>query len=177
MDDSHNEYLSRNIATRPPRQKHNRSLEILRLPPPPHRNPLQNLPRPALIPNQRLIHIRRDIPRGNRIDVDALPGPLITQRLRQLRDSALRTRIRRDGQAAGETDQAGDVDDIAAMGTGPCEHVGAEVAAEGEDGRQVDLEDFVPVGEGELMGGVAALDACAGDEDRDVVAIGEDLRC
>lgn len=63
------------------------------------------------------------------------------------------------------------------MGARACEHVGAEVAAQGEDGGEVHLEDFVPVGEGELVGGVAALDAGAGDEDGGVVAVTQDLGC
>jgi hypothetical protein len=57
------------------------------------------------------------------------------------------------------------------------EHVCAYVAAEREDGVQVDLEDFVPVVVGELMAWVAALDACAVDEDLDGVSCCEDGGC
>jgi len=52
--------------------------------------------------------------------------------------------------------------------------VRADVAAEGEDGVEVDLEDGVPVRGGKLMGGVPALDAGAVEEDVDAVAGVED---
>lgn len=51
----------------------------------------------------------------------------------------------------------------------------AHVAAEREDGRQVDLQDFVPVGRGELVGWVSALDAGAVEQDVDRVAVVQDL--
>lgn len=41
----------------------------------------------------------------------------------------------------------------------------ADFAAEGEDCREVYLQDFVPVVVWELVGGVAALDAAAVEED------------
>jgi hypothetical protein len=41
--------------------------------------------------------------------------------------------------------------------------VRAHVAAEREDAVEVDLEDLVEVGVGELLAWVAALDACAVD--------------
>lgn len=59
------------------------------------------------------------------------------------------------------------------MGTGAREHMRADVAAEGEDGGEVGLEDEVPVGVGEGGGGVAALDPGAVEEDGGVVG-GED---
>ena len=52
------------------------------------------------------------------------------------------------------------------------EHVRAHFTAEGEDGCEVYLEDFVPVVVGELVGGVAALDAAAVEEDVDGLAGG-----
>jgi len=54
------------------------------------------------------------------------------------------------------------------------EHVGTDVAAEGEDCGEVYLEDGVPVGGGKLVRGVAALDAGAVEEDVDAVAGVED---
>jgi len=52
--------------------------------------------------------------------------------------------------------------------------VRADVAAESEDGVEVDLENGVPVRGGELVGGVPALDAGAVEEDVDTVAGVED---
>jgi len=56
------------------------------------------------------------------------------------------------------------------------QHVRADFAAESEDCAEVDLEHFVPVVVGELVGGVTALDATAVQEDIDIVAVFEDLR-
>jgi hypothetical protein len=53
--------------------------------------------------------------------------------------------------------------------------VGADVAAQGEDGIEVDLHHLGEVAVRERLRGVPALDARAGDEDTDLVAIGEDL--
>jgi hypothetical protein len=63
------------------------------------------------------------------------------------------------------------------MRSGTREHVRAKIAAQREDGCQVDLEDFVPVAGGELVRWVTPLDPRAGDQDRDVVAVREDLGC
>jgi hypothetical protein len=53
--------------------------------------------------------------------------------------------------------------------------VRADIAAEGEDCAEVDLEYFVPVVVGELVRGVAALDTAAVQKDVNVVAVFEDL--
>lgn len=54
--------------------------------------------------------------------------------------------------------------------------MGAKVAAEGEDGVEVDLDDFVEVAVGEGLARVSALDACAVHQDPDfLVAVIEDL--
>lgn len=50
-----------------------------------------------------------------------------------------------------------------------------DFAAECEDCAEVDLKHFVPVVVGELVRGVAALDATAVQENMDIVAIFEDL--
>lgn len=55
------------------------------------------------------------------------------------------------------------------------EHVRADFAAEREDCAEVDLQHFVPVVVGELVRGVAALDAAAVEEDVDAVTVFEDL--
>lgn len=49
-----------------------------------------------------------------------------------------------------------------------------DVAAEGEDCVEVDLDHLVEVRVGELLAGVAPLDACAVDEDAYLVAVCED---
>lgn len=55
--------------------------------------------------------------------------------------------------------------------------MGADVAAEGEDGGEVDLQHGVPVGGGEEVGRVPLLDAAAVEEDVDVgVRVGVDER-
>lgn len=51
----------------------------------------------------------------------------------------------------------------------------ADVAAQGEDGVEVDLDDLVEVAVGEVLAGVPALDAGAVDEDAHLVAVGQDL--
>lgn len=51
----------------------------------------------------------------------------------------------------------------------------ADVAAQGKDRVEVDLYDLGKVIVGEFLAGVPALDAGAGDEDADLVAVGEDL--
>lgn len=51
----------------------------------------------------------------------------------------------------------------------------SHVAAEREDRAEVDLQHFVPVVLGELVRGMAALDAAAVQQDVDAVAVCEDL--
>ena len=90
-----------------------------------------------------------------------------------MRNPTFRSSVRGDLQPAREADEAGDVDYVAALGAGAREHVGTQVAAKREDGCEVDLQDFGPAVQGEQVGGVAALDASAGDEDGGVVVVGE----
>lgn len=115
-----------NIPTALPRQKHNRPLEILRNPPSPRRDPLVNPPLPSLIPQQRLIHLRLDVPRRNRIHRDALGRPLVGERLCELGDGALGGGVGGDGEASLEGEERGEVDDRAATG-------GEGVRGQGED--------------------------------------------
>lgn len=104
--------------------------------------------------------------------------PLVAQRLCQLAHTALARRVRGDRDAALEREEGGDVDDGAPAVEGEVsglgEHVGADIAAESEDGGEVDLEDGGPVVVGELVGGMALLDAAAVEEDVDSVAVCED---
>jgi hypothetical protein len=50
-----------------------------------------------------------------------------------------------------------------------------DIATECEDRVEVHLDDLVEVRVGELVGRVTTLDAGTGDEDGDLVAIGEDV--
>jgi hypothetical protein len=173
-------HLTTNIRTRRTRQKNYHALEIPRIPPPTGRYPSQNTLRTLLILQQRLIHIRRYIPRRNRINTNSLTRPLITQRLSQLPYPTLGRRIRRHRDAALERQQRRDIDDSAATAQGQRrrrrEHVRADVPAQREDGRQVHLQHGVPVGVGEDVRRVPPLDAAAVEQDVDAVAVGEDLR-
>lgn len=96
--DSNN--LPTNIRTCRTRQPNNHTLEILWTSPPSRGDPTQNTLCPFLILNQRLIHIRSNIPRRYRIHTNTLTRPLIRQRLSQLAHATLRRRIRRDRNAA-----------------------------------------------------------------------------
>jgi hypothetical protein len=53
--------------------------------------------------------------------------------------------------------------------------VRSHVAAEGEDGVEVDLDYLIEVGVGERLAWVSALDAGAVDQDADLVAVCEDF--
>lgn len=158
-------------------QKHRRSLEILRRAPSPSRNPLTDTPQPLRVVQQRLIHIRGNIPRRNTVDRNAPRSPLIRKRLGHLRHPALTRRIRRHRNSALEREQTAKVDDAALAAQHrvlrQLEHVRGDVAAEREGRVEVDLQHLEEVGVGELLGGVAALDASAVDEDADLVAVGE----
>lgn len=167
--------LPTHIGTSPTREPNDGALEIVRVTPPAHGDPLEDLPGAGLVVDQGLVHVRLDVAWGDGVDVDALAGPLVAQGLGQLCHPTFGTRVRRYGQAALEGHEAGDVDDGAAVGARPAEHVRPEIAAQREDRRQVDLHDFVPVAERELVGWMAPLDAGTGHQDRYVVAVGEDL--
>ena len=113
---------------------------------PPSRNPRINTRQPLPIRQQRLVHVRRDIPRRDGIHGDAPRGPLVGERLGQLAHGALGGGVGRDGQAALEGEEGGEVDDGAAStgegGNGEGEDVGGEGAGEGEGGVEVYLEDL-----------------------------------
>lgn len=135
-----------NIPAPPPRQKHDRPLEVLGNPPPPRRDPLVDPPPPPLVPQQRLVHLRLDVPRRHRIDRDALGRPLVGEGLCELGDGALGGGVGGDGEAALEGEEGGEVDDCAAAGGDGVrregEYVGGEVAGQGEDCVEVYLEDL-----------------------------------
>lgn len=126
-----------NIRSRSTRQINRRPLEILGRPPLPRRNPRRDALQPLRVRQQRLIHIRLDVPRRNGVDGDALGRPLVGEALGQLSDGALGRRVGGDGEAALEGQEGGEVDDAASAacdgGGFEVEHVGADVAADGED--------------------------------------------
>lgn len=166
------------IATRFTCKIHTRPLEVLWRPPPLRRYPRRDARQPLRVVEQTLIHIRSNVSRRDSIHGDALCRPAIGQRLCQLSHSPLGRRIRGHVEPALEGQQRGKVDD------GPApprhrrrlerEHVGADVAAQGEDAVDVDLHDLVEVAVGKRLAGVPPLDAGAVDEDADGVAVGED---
>lgn len=167
------------IRPRPTRQKYHGPLEVIGRPPPPRRNPLTNTLQPLRVIQQRLVHIRRNIPGRDTVHGDAPRGPLVRKRLGHLRDAALARRIRRHGDAALERQQAAEVDDGPDAAGGAVrrqrgQHVRGDVAAQREGRRQVDLQDLGEVGVREGFGRVPALDARAVDEDADLVPVGED---
>lgn len=166
--------LTTDIATRSTRQEHDRALEVLRLAPPASRYPRHDLLAPRLIVHQRRIHLCCNIPRRNAIHIDALPTPLVAKRLCELRNAAFTRRICRYCDSALEREQGSDVDDATSAAIRARlarKHVGADVAAECEDGVKVDLNDFVPVVVGELVGGVTTLDSAAVEKDSNIVAV------
>lgn len=160
------------VSIQPPAQ-HGRSTY------PAGRYPRADTRQPRLIIQQRRIHLRLNVPRRNRIDRDPPSRPLIRKALGQLPHGALGRRVRRHRQPALEGQQRRKVDDgPAAARDGrrvQLQHVRAKVAAQREDGVEVDLHDLVEVGVGEPVARVPALDAGAVDEDADLVAVGEDL--
>ena len=171
--------MSAHVATGPAGQVHGRPLEVLGCSPPPGRDPRRDARQPVLVLEQGLVHVRVDVPRRNGVDRDAPIGPLVRHALCQLPNGALASRVGGHVEPTLEGEQRGKVDDAApAAGDGAgleLEHVGADVAAQGEDGVEVDLHDLGEDIVGKGLAGVAALDAGAGDEDADLVAVGEDL--
>lgn len=174
----HSQYLPTHICTRSTGQKHHAALEIIRTPPSPRRNPRQNRLGTIRIVDQRRIHLRRHVPGRDRVHADPLARPFVAQRLGQLTHAAFTRRVRRDRDATLERQQTCHIDD-ATPSTGNVgiarEHVCADVATQGEDGREIDLQDFGPVVVRELVGRMATLDAAAVEQDVNLVTVGEDL--
>jgi hypothetical protein len=146
--------LATNIPTRPTRQKHNTTLEVIRVPPAPSRDSRQDALRPLLVVYQRRVHLSRDIAGCDSVDADTLGSPLVAESLCELRNTAFAGRIRRHRQATLEAEQRRDVDDRASTAVRVCvagEHVCADFTAEREDRTQIDLQDIVPVVVRELV--------------------------
>lgn len=134
------------VRTRSTGKVHRGTLEILGRAPTPRGNPRTDASQTLGVVEQGRVHLRLDIPRGNGVDGDALAGPLVGEALCELADGSFGSGVGGDGEAALEGEEGGKVDDAAAAagdgGGGEVEHVGADVAAEGEDGVEVYLDDL-----------------------------------
>lgn len=141
--------MTANIRTRFTSKVHRRPLEILRRTPSSRRNTRANASQTLRVIQQRSIHLRLNVPRRNSVDSNTLGRPLIGKALGHLADCALGSSVRGHREATLETEQRAKVDDAtAAAGDGrrfEGEHVGAYVAAEGEDGVEVDLHDLFSI--------------------------------
>lgn len=171
--------MTRHIPTGLARKIHSRPLEIIRVAPSPSRYPIRNTLQPLRIIQQRLVHIRSDIARRDRVDGNTSSTPPIGKTLGHLSHRTLTRRISRNIQSTLEGEKTSKVDDAApssCYGRGlELEHVRADVSAEGEDGVEVHLHDLVEVAVRELLRGVSFLDAGAGYEDADLVAVFENF--
>jgi hypothetical protein len=156
-----------------------RALEVVGRPPPAGGDAGRDAGEAVGVLEQALVHVGLDVARGDGVDGDAAAGPLVGEALCQLADGALGGGVGGHGEAALEGQQRRKVDDAAAAARHgvrvEAEHVGAKVAAEAEDGAEVDLDDLVEVAVGEPVARVPPLDARAVDEDPDLVAVGEHL--
>lgn len=122
------------------------TLEVVRRAPDSSRNTSGNAGEALGVSKQGLVHICGDVTRGDSVDGNALSGPFVGEALGQLANGALGGSIGGHGEAALEGQQRGKVDDAAATagdgGGFETEHVGADIAAEGKDGVQVNLDDL-----------------------------------
>src|SRR5688572_899302 len=172
-----NQCVSAHVATSLARKVDSGAFEIITLSPPSSRNPGADGLLPLLIRKQRLIHVRSNVARSNTVDSDTLARPLIRKSLGHLRDGTLGGSIGRNKHAALEREQRSEVDDAPtttrSLRNRQFEHMRTDIATECEDRVEVHLDDLVEVRVGELVGRVTTLDAGTGDEDGDLVAIGE----
>ncbi len=115
---------------------------VLRLAPAPRRDAFQDRLPAFLVLEQRTRVLRPHVTRRNRIHIHSAPGPLIGQRLGDLRHAAFGRRIRRHVDAALKRKQRSNVNDLPLPAR---QHVRARRAAEPEHRGQVDLDHGVPV--------------------------------
>lgn len=190
--------MAAHVRARATRQIHGRALEVLGAAPSPRGDARADARQALRVGQQRRVHLRLDVPRGDGVNGDALARPLVGEALGELADGALGGGVGGHGEAALEGEQRGEVDDAAAAagdgGGVEVKHVGADVAAEREDGVEVDLHDLggdcvsvcgsswevpgthlVEVIVGEFLAGMTTLNAGAVDEDAHFVAVGENL--
>lgn len=167
------------IRRAPTREVHDAALEVVGQAPPAGGDALADALEPLRVVEQRRVHVSRDVPGGDGVDRDAPAAPAVGERLCQLAHSAFARSVRGDVESALEREQAGKVYDAALAARDGArlerEHVRADVAAQGEDGAQVDLHDGGEVGVREDLARVPDLDARTVDEDPDLVAVSEDF--
>ena len=113
------------------------------------------------IVSQRLRVVGLDVARRDGVDVDAVRGPLVRERLRQLRDPTLARCVPGDVDPALEGEERGDEDDLPRSAL---HHEPADLAGEHELRRQVHLQDLVPVLVAVLGRRVAPNRSCVVDE-------------
>ena len=113
------------------------------------------------------VHLGGHVAGSDGVYVDAPASPLVAQGLGQQGDAPLGGGVGGDGEAAEEGLHGGDVDDLAIS---LLQHLPARQLAQLKGGGEVDLQHGVPVLHGELLAGVAALDAGAVDQDVDLAA-------
>lgn len=138
--------MSTYIPTRLARQVHRRTLKVLGRPPSARGDSRTDARQPLRVIQQRRVHVRLNVSRRNGVDRDALGRPFVGKRLCDLAYGALGRGVGGDCEAALEGEQRREVDDAAATagdgGDGEGEHLAAKVAAEREDGVEVDLDDL-----------------------------------
>lgn len=181
-------------------QIHRRALEVLGAAPSARRDSGANAGKTLGVVEQRRVHLRFNVTWRNGVDRDTLGRPLVGEALGDLADGALGCGVGGNSEAALECEQRRKVDDAAAAtGDGgglELEHMGADVAAEGEDGVEVDLNDLelllvilfltarfqetrgtyiVEVAVGEFFARVTALDTGTVDQNANFVTIGQHL--
>ncbi len=115
---------------------------------------------------------RREVAGGDGVDLDALGGPLVGERLGELGDATFGGRVGGNADASLEAEEGGYVYDLA-VASG--DHVAGGQLRELEGAGEVDLEDALPVFEGYLLGGGAVDGASVVDEDVDAAEGGDDL--
>lgn len=142
----HHQSMSAHIATRLTRQVHRGSLKIFGRSPSARGDSSTDACQSLRVVQQRSVHLCLNVSRRNGIDCDALGCPLVGKRLCDLANGALGRGVGGDCEAALESEQRGEVDDATATagdgGDGEGEHLAAKVAAESEDGVEVDLDDL-----------------------------------
>lgn len=134
----HGNEFSRDVATGTASQKDDHALEVLRLAPSSGRDPSHDAGIAVGIVDQRNIHVGINVSGSNGVDIDALGHPLVGERLGQLADAALGGCIGGDSNAALESEERGDVDNVTATAGGELgfvtrQQIGAEFTAEHED--------------------------------------------
>ena len=134
------------ICARAAGEVHCRALEVVGGAPAAGRDAGADAGEALRVAEQGRVHLRLDVARGNGVDGNALARPLIGEALGDLADGALGRGVRGHRQATLEGEQRGKVDDAAAAAGGrrggELQHLGADVAAEGEDGVEVYLDDL-----------------------------------